>query len=233
MGLIYGVDSRFPANMKLTNGYTLYDWVMRKSCYPSFWGRNITGNRRLTLEEVNFLKLKKCKIACIFEDFTEAEISGNDGAVQAMKAIEAAQALEIPPNRGVALFADVRSEWSVNHNWMLSYAYHLMNHGYTPGFIGNTDSSKNFNFDRQASHYIQASRDVEFFNAIFWASEPKYAFDPEVWAPYAPSELLPRDMQLWQYGQIDFHSIFANKNYMCDERWMKCLYDMNGNGGIS
>lgn len=36
-----------------------------------------------------------------------------------------------------------------------------------PGFIGNTDSSKNFNFDRQCSHYVQATHDVgEYGRAV-------------------------------------------------------------------
>lgn len=32
-----------------------------------------------------------------------------------------------------------------------------LKNGYTPAFIGHTDSSKNFNFDRQCSHYVQAT----------------------------------------------------------------------------
>ena len=48
MALIYGAESRIPANTPLTNGYNLYDWVMRKSCFPSFWGRTLTGEGALT-----------------------------------------------------------------------------------------------------------------------------------------------------------------------------------------
>lgn len=224
MALIYGVESRKAANTRLTNGYLLYDWVMRKSCYPSFWGRNIAGKDQLTLSEIDFLRVKKCRIACIFDNFTEAEISANNGVKQANAAAESARALHIPPNHGIAIFANIPSEWSVNHNWMLSYAYHLFHQGYIAGFMGNTDSSKNFNFDRQASHYIQAAKDVACFQAVFWAKEPKYSFDPEVWAPYAPSALLEKDMHLWQYGNIDFHSIRATKNYMRDASVMERLY---------
>ncbi len=217
MSLIYGVESTMPSNTLLTNGYSLFEWVMRKSCYPSFWGRSLTGEGTVTQEEIDFLKSKNCKIALIIRDLTEAEISGNDGTQTAMKAIEAAKAMGVPQNAGTALFAYIKPDWSVNHNWMMSFAANLVNNGYIPGFIGNTDSSKNFNFDRQCSHYVQATRNANQFNALYWSAEPKYDFDPEAWAPYAPSELLPNDMHLWSYGTIDFHDIHVNKIYAQSE----------------
>lgn len=59
MSLIYGTNSGMPANTRLTNGYTLYEWVMRKSCFPSFWGRSLTGERKITAEEIEFLRSKR------------------------------------------------------------------------------------------------------------------------------------------------------------------------------
>lgn len=221
MAMIYGVDSTVPANTRLTNGYLLYDWVMRKSCYPSFWGRTLIGEGAITESEMNFLKSKNCKIALILRNFTEAEISTNNGVNSAMKTIEAAKAKNIPQNKEIALFVYVNPEWSVNHNWMMGFASTMLNNGYIPGFIGNTDSSKNFNFGRQGSHYIQATREHDEYHALYWSLEPKYKFDPDRWAPYAPSEILPKDMHLWQYGTIDFHSISVNKNYVRDESVMK------------
>lgn len=226
MSLIYGVDSKFPANTRLTNGYLLYDWIMRKSCYPSFWGRSITGESVIAKEEMEYLKSKNCKIACILRDFSETVISSNNGTDDALKAIEAAKNLGIPQNKGIALFADIPSDWSINHNWMIGFASNVLNNGYIPGFMGNTDSSKNFNFGRQCSHYVQATRDIDQFKAIYWAKEPKYDFDPEIWAPYAPSELLPHDMHLWQYGEIEFHAITADKSYVRDETVTACFWDL-------
>lgn len=225
MSLIYGADSIMPANTRLTNGYNLFDWVMRKSCFPSFWGRSLTGEGKVTESEIEFLRSKHCKIVLIIRDLTEAEISMNDGTQSAIRAIEAAKALNIPQNKGIALFAYINPEWSVNHNWMISFASNLRNNGYIAGFIGNTDSSKNFNFDRQASHYVQATRNANQLNAVYWSSEPKYNFDPDTWAPYAPSEILPRDMHLWNYGSIDFHSIHANKSYARDSSVMSCFLE--------
>ena len=216
MSIIYGVDSKFPANMKLTNGFNLYDWVVRKSCHPSFWGRYITGDGKVTVEEMEYLKSKSCKIACMLGNLNEEEISSNDGTNNALKAIEAAKFLNIPQNSGIAIFADIPSDWSINHNWMISFAGTILTNGYIPGFVGNTDSSKNFNFNRQCSHYVQATRNNKELHAVYWSKEPKYNFDPEVWAPYAPSELLPENMHMWQYGVINFHGISANKDYIKD-----------------
>lgn len=223
MGLIYGVDSLFPSNTRLTNGYNLYEWIMRMSCYPSFWGRNITGKGAINTNEIEFLKSKKCKIAFKIGDFSETEISSNNGTNSAIKALEAIISLGIPKNKNIAVFAEIPDHFSVNHNWMISYARNILANGYIPGFIGNTDSSVNFNFDRQCSHYVQATKKEELLHAIFWATAPKYTFDPEVWAPFAPSEILPKDMHLWQYGTINFHSIDAKKSYAIDSSIMDCM----------
>lgn len=226
MSIIYGADSVMPADTLLTNGYSLYDWVMRKSCFPSFWGRNITGWNRITESEKDFLRQKRCRVALIMRELSESEISQNDGTARAVEAVEAAKSLGVPQNSGIALFAYFNPEWSVNHNWMISYASYVVNNGYIPGFIGNTDSSKNFNFGRQCSHYVQATRSYSQLYAVYWSTEPKYYFDPDIWAPYAPSELLPDDMHLWNYGSIDFHSIHAEKLYARDESVMNCLWNL-------
>ena len=224
MALIYGAESKIPANTRLTNGYHLYDWVMRKSCFPSFWGRTLTGEGALTISEIDFFKKKHCSIALIARDFTEENISSNNAVDDVLKTIEAAKRLGVPRNKSIALFAEIPETWSVNHNWMLCYAKNLLNNGYIPGFIGNTDSSKNFNFGRQCSHYVQATRGENQLHTIYWAMEPKYSFDPEVWGPYAPSELLPQDMHLWQYGTVDFHHIQVHKCYARDQSVLNAFW---------
>jgi len=223
MTQIFGADSRMPANTRLTNGYTLYDWVMRMSCFPSFWGRSLIGEKAVTKEEIDFLHSKHCKVALILRDLKEEEISINEDFISS-RAIEAARALDIPQNKGIAIFAEIDTDYSVNHNWMIRFASTMNNSGYIPGFIGNTDSSKNFNFGRQCSHYVQATRSVDQLNALYWSTEPKYKFDPYKWATYAPSELLPKDMHLWQYGSVDFHNVHANKSYARDASVMKHFY---------
>lgn len=213
MNLIYGVDSTYPANGRLTNGYTLYDWIMRMSCYPSFWGRYITGEKTINPTEIEFLRNKKCKIACFLSHFKEEIIASDNGLEDGRFAVQAAKCLGIPQNRNIALFADIPSDWQINHNWMIGFANTILENGYIPGFIGNTDSEQNFCFNRQCSHYIQATRETNHIQTLYWGKRPRYQFEPEVWAPYAPSELLPKDMHLWQYGDIKFHRITAHKNY--------------------
>ena len=159
MKKIFGVDSFLPSNTKLTNGYDLYSWVMRMNCFPEFWGRNISGENQLTQEEVSFLHEKNCKIALIFNDITEANVSKANGAAEAFRAIEAVRALGVPSNMSIAIFAYINPNWSISHNWMISFAHVLAENGFVPGFIGNTDSSLNFNFDRQYGHFINATGD--------------------------------------------------------------------------
>lgn len=216
MSMIFGVDSSVAANVRLTNGYTLYDWVLRQNQFPAFWGRALTGEDAVTSEELAFLKERHCKLALIIRDLTEISVSSNNGMEDALRAVEAAAALGVPAQAGIALFAEIRPDWSVNHNWMMSFAQVVSDNGFLPGFIGNTDSSKNFNFDRQCSHYAQATEADEQFHAVYWATEPKLEDEPKAWAPYCPSALKQDDMGLWQCGVIRFGDWEVNETYAHD-----------------
>lgn len=101
------------------------------------------------------------------DDLTEAGISTNNGLPDALRTIQAAQELGVPVQQEIAIFANIRDDWSVNHNWMILYVQILQENGYVPGFIGETDSSLNFNFDRQCSHYVQSTRPVGQFDAVY------------------------------------------------------------------
>ncbi|MBE6717843.1 MAG: hypothetical protein E7574_01115 [Ruminococcaceae bacterium] len=224
MKTIFGVGSATPINKKLKNGYTMYDWVKRQKCYPAFCMRTLCGEDKITAEEIEFLKAKDCKIGLVIRDLTETKVSAVNGTKEALKAVEAAKELGVAENEGIALFAEIKPEWSVNHNWMISFAQTVSANGYVPGFIGNTDSSKNFNFDRQCSHYVQATKDVNYYNAIFMATEPKRDRMPEEWAPYCPSALEPEDMHLWSCGTttFDFHQVedvYAMDDKVLEKMW--------------
>lgn len=218
MKTIFGVSSATPINKRLKNGYTMYDWVKRQKCFPAFCMRTFSGEGKLTAEEIEFLKAKDCKIGLVIRDLTESEVSGANGTADALKAVEAAKVLGVPTNAGVALFAEIRPEWSVNHNWMISFAQVISANGYIPAFIGNTDSSKNFNFDRQYSHYVQATKDVNYFGALVMATEPKLDNEPEKWEPYCPSALQPEDISLWSCGTTAFDFTEAEDVYARDEK---------------
>ena len=224
MKTIFGVSSTTPINKKLKNGYTMYDWVKRQKCFPAFCMRTLCGEDKITAEEIEFLKAKDCKIGLVVRDLTELKVSGVNGTEDALKAVESAKELGVPQNAGIALFAEIKPEWSVNHNWMISFAQVISANGYVPAFIGNTDSSKNFNFDRQCSHYVQATRDVDYFGAVFMATEPKCDSMPEEWTPYCPSALEPENMHLWSCGTTAFDLTSVEDVYARDDKVLENMW---------
>ena len=224
MKTIFGVSSATPINKKLKNGYTMYDWVMRKKCFPAFCIRTLCGADKITAEEIEFLKGKDCKIGLVIRDLTEAQVSALNGTADALKAVAAAKELGVPQKMGIALFAEIMPEWSVNHNWMISFAQTITSNGYVPGFIGNTDSSKNFNFDRQCSHFVQATKDANCFGALFVATEPKLDSMPEKWEPYCPSALEPEDISFWSCGTTTFDFIGVEDVYAKDEKVLENMW---------
>ena len=217
MKTIFGVNSATPINKKLKNGYTMFDWVMRQKGFPSFCMRTLCGEDKITPDEIEFLRAKDCKVGLVIRDLTERAISGIKGAEDALRAVEAAKKLGVPQNKGIAIFAEIRPEWSINHNWMIYFAQVISENGYVPGFIANTDSSKNFNFGRQCSHYAQATKDTDYLGAVFAATEPKIDGMPEKWAPYCPSALEPEDMSLWLCGATAFDSLSVEDVYSANE----------------
>lgn len=222
--MVYGVDSAIASNTQLTNGYRLYDWVMRQNSNPDFWGRTLLGHDPITREEIDYLQGKKCRIALVIRDLTEAGVSTYEGEPDALRAVEAAKGLGVPEHAGIALFAEIHSDWSINHNWMISFAQTLFENGYIPGFIGNTDSARNFNFDRQCSHYVQATGDYDCFNAVYWATEPKVEGEPGEWSPFCPSALSPEDIGLWQCGSLVFGSKEVGQVYGRDETLLNRMW---------
>jgi hypothetical protein len=107
---------------------------------------------------------------------------------------------------------------------MISYAQMLSASGFVPGFIGNTDSSKNFNFDRQCSHFVEATGNVGNFGAIYMATEPKLDDAPEAWEPFCPSALEPTDMSLWLCGNTAVGPFAVDNIYMRDEKTLEKLW---------
>ena len=91
--IIFGVSSTESANKYLTNGYTVYDWVVRQKCFPSFWGRKILGDNVVTKKEIEFLKERNCKLKLIVGDLTEKSVSSSNGYEDASRSIAAADGL--------------------------------------------------------------------------------------------------------------------------------------------
>ena len=217
MKTIFGVNSATPINKKLKNGYTMYDWVARQKGFPNFCMRTLCGEEKITAEEIEFLRSKDCKIGLVIRDLTEKSVSGINGTEDALRAVEAAKELGVAQNAGIAIFAEIKPDWSINHNWMISFAQVIFANGYVPGFIGNTVSSKNFNFDRQFSHFVQATRDVDCFGTILAATEPKCESIPDYWKPYCPSAIESDDIKLWVCGTTTFDSLSVEDVYFASE----------------
>lgn len=225
MSTIFGANSACAANTQLTNGYRLFDWVMRMNSFPAFWGRSISGENKLSWEEIAFLREKNCKIALIFDELTEISVSGDDGVNDALRAVEAARELGIPEHSGIALFAEIRDDWSVNHNWMMKFAETLSCNGFVPGFIGNTDSSQNFNFDRQCGHYLQATADAGGYGALFCATQPKQSGEVLAWTPFCPSDLAREDISMWRSGEISCGFATADTLYARDPSILNYMWE--------
>lgn len=217
----FGVSSLTPANQKLKNGYTMFDWVMRQHCFPAFWGRGLST---LTPKEVDFLKKKQCKIFLLVDGLTELAVSRSNGIEEALKAVETAKALGVPQNENITLFVKIESDWSVNHNWMISFAQTLYANGYTPGFIGNTDSSKNFVFDRECGHFVNATAVANQFGAIYGATEPKCEGVSEEWKPYCPSVLNQEHIGLWFCDTTSFDELVVDDVYARDENVLAIMW---------
>lgn len=224
MKTIFGIRSAMPINKKLKNGHMMYDWVVRQKGFPVFCLRSLCGENQLSSEEMDFLKGKDCKIGFVLDDLTERAVSRLNGVEDALRAVEAAQNLGVPQDAGIAIFAEIQPDWSVNHNWMISFAQVIAGNGYVPGFIGNTDSSKNFNFDRQCSHFVEATVDVDGFKAVYAATEPKLDNVPESWEPYCPSVLEPEDMSFWVCGETTFGDVVVGDVYAQNESVLAKLW---------
>ena len=217
---IFGVKSKAPANKKLSNGYTLFDWTIRTNCPPKFWARSITGENKVTTDELEFLASKGCRLALILDDLSEESVSYENGKADAQRAIDAVKEIGVPDTTDFVIFACIEDSWSVNHNWMIDFDLTLLRNGYKAGFIGNTDSSVNFNFDRQFSHLINVGCE-----AVCWATAPLKMDEPEEWAPYAPSAIEPEDVMLWQikteeYKNIPYGCIYGKDKSALDFMWL-------------
>lgn len=217
--MIFGAKSKAPANTKLTNGYTLYDWAARQNCFPAFWGRSISGGNKITEEEIEFLKEKDCKIALIFDDLTKYGIAGKNGTPDALRAVEAVKKLGVPEDKEIVILAEIRDDWNVSTNWILTFAAMIEKKGYIPGFIGNTDSSINFNFNRQCSHDA-----VSELNALFGATKPEITGDAEEWTPYYPSAMTADRISLWQnktleLNGVEYHEVYAKDRSILNHMW--------------
>ena len=202
--LLFGVDSETQANDLLQNNLEEFEWVVRNKIYPNFYGRYLTGENRLTREEIKYIHSKGCKIAAIYKEEGE-KITEEQGAIVAKKIGVIGLELGIPA--GTCIFLEVGENEEVGCDFMKGFAETLISEGFTPGFKANTDAK--FAFDREFSKGMQGNKDI-FEKCLIWAMSPavdEYTFittshliHPDRWMPYAPSGITRNEIAVWQYG---------------------------------
>lgn len=203
--LYFGVDSKTEATDILQNNLTLFQWAVRNKIYPAFWGRNISGDNKLTKEEMEFFRQMACNIAAIYAT-SEEKSTEEQGAAHAQQAALAASELEIP--KGKAIFLEMEENTEVTTDYLRGFARQLVAQEYTPGFKVNTDAA--FPFDREYSRGLQTDNDL-FRQCLVWATSPilkeydkitnSHLIHPDNWKPFAPSGIIRDEIAIWQYGK--------------------------------
>ena len=203
--LLFGADSEIQTNDLLQNNIDMFEWVVRNKIYPNFYGRYLTGDNRLTKDEIKFIHSKGCKIAAIYGDEGEKKTE-KQGAILAKKVDIRAFELSIP--EGAAIFLEIGDNETVTSNFLKGFAKGIMELGYTPAFKANTDAR--FAFDREFSRGMQTDKDI-FGKCLIWATAPtvkeyngittSHLIHPDNWGPFAPSGITRAEIAIWQYGR--------------------------------
>lgn len=103
---------------------------------------------------------------------------------------------------------------------MYSFAKEIKKNGYNYGFIGNTDSSDTFSFDKEFSH-----EGIIGIAPVLYATKPETEEDIYKWAPYAPSALIPEDVHFWQNKTIDMNGVIYKTVYAREGNMANCMYE--------
>ena len=203
--ILFGVDSRIPANDLLQNNIDLFEWAKRNKLYPNFWGRNIDGEEKLTKDEIKYLHKHGCKVAAIYST-DEAKETEAQGKIMAKKIDIIALELGIP--EGAAIFLEIGEKEKITKNFLKGFSEGLLVEGYTPAFKANTDAK--YTFDKEYSRGMQTNREL-FSQCLIWSVSPSleeydhittsHLIHPDKWAPYAPSGITRNDIAVWQYGK--------------------------------
>lgn len=100
---------------------------------------DVQSLEKISKEEMEFLRERQCKTVIYFTELTEAVVSASNGTEYALQAVSGAEELGVAAGEGIAIFAVFDREWSINHNWMISFAA-AINAG---DFAGTIDVMKN------------------------------------------------------------------------------------------
>jgi hypothetical protein len=217
--LLWGVDSCKAFTGDPTG--EIYPGVAGGVGTPDFWGRYLTTTMcpALSPAEVSMAHDLQMAILPIYNDYDCSNVAGYDTATgYAQAAVTAAQNLQIPLGRGLAIDIEPPGPYcsgAVDADFIRGWYDGVTAAGYVPIYYGNGSSGSEF-----ATAWCQAqSEQSEIAKGSFiWSFEPSLdsggwsKTNQPGWGPYATG--CPDAVAAWQY-QIDVFS--PNPNIDSDE----------------
>ena len=217
--LLWGVDSCKAFTGDPTG--EIYPGVAGGLGAPDFWGRYLTPTMcpALSSAEVSMAHQLHMAILPIYNDYDCSNVAGYDTAMgYAQAATGAAQSLQIPRGRGIAIDIEPPGPYcsgAVDDGFIRGWYAGVTAAGYVPIYYGNGTSGREF-----AGAWCQAqSEQSEIATGSFiWSFEPSLdsgglsKSNQPGWSPYATG--CPDAVAAWQY-QIDVYS--PNPNVDSDE----------------
>lgn len=221
MSFLFGAQSDCPVTQRLINGYNLFDWIMRKNCFPAFWGRNILGATPISEHEITFLHNNNCKIMPIINDLKEIWVGSDDpdeGTEDALRAVEAAIKLSIPHNCDITLFAHIHSTWEPTYGWLTGYAKTIADNGYVPGFIFGINNpifypDSNFikKVKKQRCHIVSCTDSPPIQGELAsWCDNTEKS---------NPENILLLRTGTTKLGNVEAHHIYAKNSSVLNHMW--------------
>ncbi|HUE67075.1 MAG TPA: glycoside hydrolase domain-containing protein [Candidatus Acidoferrum sp.] len=217
--LLWGVDSCKAFTGDPTG--EIYPGVAGGLGAPDFWGRYLTTTMcpALSSAEVSMAHGLHMAILPIYNDYDCSNVAGYDTAAgYAQAAVAAAQNLQIPRGRGIAIDIEPPGPYcsgGVDAGFIRGWYAGVTAAGYVPIYYGNGTAGSEF-----AGAWCEAQSEQNEIGtgSLIWSFEPSFdsggwsRSNQPGWGPYATG--CPDAVAAWQY-QIDIFS--PNPNVDSDE----------------
>jgi Domain of unknown function (DUF1906) len=197
--VFWGVDSVAAAHHPVpavTGKVALYDYLVAKGLTPSFFGRYLDGGSvNLTTAEVGYLHGKGCAVLPVYR---KGPVGGKNGAVDASRAIEIADALSMAA--GVTIYTDVEPLEKPTVEYITTWCTRMWNskYGGAGGFYCNNWVGSDFmrTFKKAFEQMDQEMRG----NVRLWCQYPlRRCGQISSFEPDKPT-FFPSGPTVWQYA---------------------------------
>lgn len=191
--VVWGVDS---ASLTTSD---LLSCVRENFGSPKVWGRYL-GEKEgvsagITPEEAELLQENDIKLLVIWNRFNDATGLEN-GQSEARAAVQLAKELGIP--EGVAVFADIEPDYSVDASFIKGWYQAMSESPYEPGIYGVFEKEKAL---RKAFDQAAAGNSPLIENTLIWTAAPNKGITAQTQAPeYKPEAPENSLIAGWQYG---------------------------------